>query len=75
MFCSGNLSRRLTTEVAEFEAWRRTLTLIPTIVELRSAFQQVVREEVKEIVQPVYVQENQVINRTVDSSNQSYFAF
>ncbi len=41
----------VTTEVAEFEAWRRTLTLTPTIVELRSAFQQVVREEVTRTAQ------------------------
>ncbi|MCA9575910.1 MAG: glutamyl-tRNA reductase [Myxococcales bacterium] len=33
-------------EVAEFEAWRRTLALTPTIVELRGYFQQVVRDEV-----------------------------
>ncbi len=35
----------VTAEVAEFEAWRKTLALTPTIVELRSLFQQVVREE------------------------------
>lgn len=33
-------------EVGEFESWRRSLALTPTIVELRSYFQQVVKEEV-----------------------------
>jgi glutamyl-tRNA reductase len=33
-------------EVDEFEVWRRSLALTPTIVELRSYFQQVVRDEV-----------------------------
>jgi glutamyl-tRNA reductase len=41
----------VTAEVTEFEAWRRSLALTPTIVELRSHFQQVVREEVARTAQ------------------------
>jgi glutamyl-tRNA reductase len=36
----------VTEEVREFEAWRRSLALTPTIVELRRHFQKVVRDEV-----------------------------
>ncbi|MEM9071074.1 MAG: glutamyl-tRNA reductase [Myxococcota bacterium] len=39
--------RIVSVEVAEFEAWRRSLDLTPTIVALRAHFQEVVRRELE----------------------------